>query len=85
MQGYLIDIATYKRMDITVNHSVMSGNYYITGNTTIPGIIVELGFISNEIDRKLLLDSDHQKEIIEQITKGIISYFIDFMPLSDER
>ena len=51
MQGYLNDIATYKRMDITVNHSVMSGNYYITGNTAMPGIIVEMGFLSNHIDR----------------------------------
>ena len=71
-------------MDITVTHSVMSGNYYIIGNTTTPGIIIEIGFLSNEIDRKLLLDSDHQNEIVEQITKGIISYFIDLMDLSDK-
>ncbi len=85
MQIYLNDIITYKRMNITVTHNVMSGNYYIAGNTSVPGIIIEIGFLSNEIDRKLLLDLDHQNEIVEQITKGIISYFIDLMVLSDER
>ncbi len=77
MQGYLNDISTYKKMDITVKHSATSGNYYILGNTSAPGIIVEIGFLSNQIDRGLLLDAEHQNEIIEQITKGIISYFND--------
>lgn len=77
MQGYLNDISTYKKMDITVKHSATSGNYYILGNTSPPGIIVEVGFLSNQIDRGLLLDPEHQNEIIERITKGIIAYFND--------
>lgn len=77
MQEYLNDISTYKKMDIVTEHNIMAGNYYIAGNTSTPGILIEMGFLSNEIDRKLLLDSDHQNEIIEQITKGIIAYFLD--------
>ena len=84
MQVYLNDIPSYKRMDITPTHNAMSGNYYITGNTTMPGIIIEMGFLSNEIDRKLLLDSDHQNEMVDQITRAIMSYFIDLMALSEE-
>lgn len=44
---------------------------------TIQGIIVEVGFISNETDIKLLLDGEHQNEIVEEVTKGIIDYFKD--------
>lgn len=75
MQEYLNDVSTYKKMKIEVNHGATSGNYYILSNTAVPGIIVELGFISNEIDRELLLQDEHQDEIVEQITKGIIYYF----------
>lgn len=74
MQMYLNDISSYKKHDIHIRHDVMKGNYYIAGNTDIPGIIIEIGFLSNEFDRKALLDPLHQEEIIEQITKGIIDY-----------
>lgn len=82
MQEYLNDISTYKKMDIVTKHNIMDGNYYIAANTSTPGILIEMGFLSNEIDRKLLLDSDHQKEIVEQITEGIISYFLDQIDIS---
>ncbi len=77
MQKKLHEISAYKKMNFNYKHNVMPGNYYVAGNTQTPGIIVEMGFISNQIDRKLLLDSDHQREIVEKITKGIISYFIE--------
>lgn len=80
MQEYLNDISTYKKMDIDTKHNIMDGNYYIAGNTTTPGILIEMGFLSNEIDRKLLLDPNHKNEIIEQITKGIVEYFLDLPP-----
>lgn len=77
MQEYLNNISTYKKKDFDINHNIMSGSYFIAANTTAPGIIIEMGFITNETDRKILLDADHQDEIVEQITKGIISYFND--------
>lgn len=75
MQEYLNDISTYKKLDIKVEHEATPGNFYILGNTSTLGIIVEMGFLSNDIDRGLLLDSEHQNEIVEQITKGIIAHF----------
>lgn len=75
MQDYLDDISTYKKMKIEFNHDVIPGNFYVLGYTSCPGIIVEIGFISNKIDRELLLDSEHQNEIAEQISEGIVYYF----------
>lgn len=77
MQEYLNDILTYKKIGITVKHVATAADYYILRNSIISGIIVEMGFISNVTDRKLLLEEDHQNEIVEQITKAVIVYFND--------
>lgn len=77
MQEYLNDISTYKKMEITVKHGATAADYYILKYSTRPGIIVEMGFISNDTDRRLLLDEDHQNQIVEQITKAIIDYLIN--------
>ena len=42
---------------------------------TIPGILIEAGFLSNPNDRYLLQKSDYQYKIVESIKKGIIRYF----------
>ena len=42
---------------------------------TIPGILVEAGFLSNPNDRYLLQKSDYQYKIVESIKNGIIKYF----------
>lgn len=42
---------------------------------TIPGLLIEAGFLSNPNDRYLLQKSDYQYKIVESIKKGIIKYF----------
>lgn len=62
-------------MDIETKHKATPGDYYLLRNSSLPGVIIEMGFISNESDRRLLLDNKHLDEIVELITKGIINYF----------
>ena len=42
---------------------------------TIPGILIEAGFLSNPNDRYLLQKSTYQYKIVESIKNGIIKYF----------
>lgn len=42
---------------------------------TIPGLLIEAGFLSNPNDRYLLQKSDYQYKIANSIKKGIIKYF----------
>lgn len=41
----------------------------------IPGLLIEVGFLSNPNDRYLLQKSEYQYKISESIKKGIIKYF----------
>ena len=52
---------------------------------TMPGVIVECGFLSNPGEAKKLKDRDYQKRIAESIAKSIEEYFKDKkVPKSDE-
>ena len=48
---------------------------YMYKSTTIPGVLIECGFISNPRERKLLQDKDYQLKISEVITDSVIEYF----------
>lgn len=42
---------------------------------TIPGILIEAGFLSNPNDRYLLQQNDYQYKIAQSVKNGIIKYF----------
>ena len=42
---------------------------------TIPGVLIEVGFLSNPNERYLLRKSSYQYKICESIKRGLIEYF----------
>lgn len=66
-----------KFMDLfTKNHDVKAGKlqnapFYILKNTEVPAIVVELGFLSNDNDRKWLTDDMEQDRIAQTILQFI--------------
>ena len=55
---------------------VKKTDLYMYKNTTIPGVLIECGFLSHPNDRYLLQKEDYQKRIALTITKGVIDYFM---------
>ena len=49
----------------------LPGDYYILRNTTMPAVIVEVGFISHPQEASLLADSDYQARMAQAIFAGI--------------
>ena len=50
-------------------------NVYMYKKLKIPGVLVELGFLSNSYERKMLVTEEYQSELANMITKGIIEYY----------
>lgn len=47
------------------------GDYYVLRNTKMPAVIVEVGFISNPGEGRLLMDAEYQAKIAYAISAGI--------------
>ena len=56
---------------------VLGKKYHVLKYTKCPTVIVELGFLSNKSDRKLLNDSHHQAKLAKAITQAVEQYFSD--------
>lgn len=54
---------------------VLGKKYHVIKYTKCPTVIVELGFLSNKSDRKLLNDSHHQSKLAKAITQAVEQYF----------
>ena len=51
------------------------GDYYILNKSNHPGVIIECGFLSNNADRKNLVDDSYQRKIAKKVTSGLVEYF----------
>ncbi len=51
------------------------GSIYLLNTASIPAILVECGFLSNEAEEKKLMDETYQKQIAWAIYCGMINYF----------
>ena len=70
--------ALYKRMSgsypATKNLGVKQGPFYVLVGATMPSILVESAFISNEKEEARLKDPAFHEQVAEGILEGIISY-----------
>lgn len=48
---------------------------YMYKNTTVPGVLIECGFLSNPNERYLLQKETYQKKLSKVITDSVIEYF----------
>ena len=48
---------------------------YMYKRITKPGVLVELGFLSNDVDRSNLMDDKKREELIDKIVNGVIKYY----------
>lgn len=62
------------KKDLNSNRNIKTTDLYMYRNTTTPGVLVECGYLSNPVERKLLQEKKYQKSLVKNITKGIIDF-----------
>ena len=51
-----------------------NSDIYLLDNATVPAVIVECGFLSNDEERAKMLDSGYQSEMAYSIAMGVLEY-----------
>jgi N-acetylmuramoyl-L-alanine amidase len=57
-----------------INNPLRHAGFRVLQAPDVPSILLELGFLSNPKDEKLLTDPDWQKKTAELITKAVVKY-----------
>lgn len=58
-----------------LNEKKLGNEIYMYKKLNVPGVLIECGFISNNKERKLLIDEVYQYKIVNSIIKGLINYY----------
>ena len=58
----------------TKDRGLFKSKFYVINHTTVPAILVEMGFISNEEERAELISDKRKQKTAKAIAEGIIEY-----------
>lgn len=65
------------------NRKAKAVDYYTTRNSKMPATIVEVGFISNPKEEKLMCDPDYQRKLAYAMYCGLVKYFAGNATVTD--
>lgn len=69
VQTQLQDASSYAKQ------GVKEGDFYILNCTSLPGILVEFGFLSNAEEEALLVREDYRKRMCDAVAMGILNFY----------
>ncbi|WP_316606580.1 GBS Bsp-like repeat-containing protein [Streptococcus pluranimalium] len=57
------------------NNGVLRNTFAVLRETTAPAVLLELGYLSNDIERSRVTQSSYQEKLTNAIVSGILSYY----------
>ena len=57
------------------NRGVKTANFYVIKHSSMPATLLELAFITNPREERLLADADYQQKLAQAIARGVARYF----------
>lgn len=64
-----------KDLDSPMNEKKLSDSIYMYKKLTIPGVLIECGFLSNKRERNLLINDEYQTKLVNSIVQGVKNYY----------
>ena len=68
-------LANILQNELSNKNAVLANDYYMYSRIKKPGVLLEVGFISNYNDRNNLQNKEYQIKISANIIKGIVKFF----------
>jgi N-acetylmuramoyl-L-alanine amidase len=56
------------------SRGIKAEEWFVVRNARMPSVLVELGFVTNEADARVMTNGDHLKKIAEALYKGITEF-----------
>ena len=72
--AHMLHQATLNSLSIP-DRGVRANNFYVTAHTTMPSVLMEMGYISNEHRLKMLTSKWAPKSIAKSLFNGLVDYF----------
>ena len=57
------------------DRGLFKSKFYVINHTEMPAILCEIGFISNEAERRLLISEKRKNQTAQAIVEGVLKYF----------
>ena len=64
-----------KSLNSPMDVKKISNSVYMYKQLTVPGVLIETGFISNSSERTLLISDEYQDKIVDAIVRALINYY----------
>ena len=53
---------------------MFKSQFYVINHTTVPAILVEMGFLSNDAERAMLVTDKRKQQVAKSVVDGIVEY-----------
>lgn len=63
------------KTEFGTKRTLKTTDLYMYSNTTVPGVLIECGFLSNANERYLLQQDNYQEKLAKSITNSVVEYF----------
>ncbi|MEL7408552.1 MAG: N-acetylmuramoyl-L-alanine amidase, partial [Cyanobacteria bacterium J06558_2] len=56
------------------NRGIRRARFFVLRHSTMPAVLVEVGFLTGAVDASRLKDPNHRRQMAEAIARGIVQY-----------